>query len=103
MKNSDAIFAIGNLQNRMGIKTQMRGGTAWACQEGIDNNIPVYVFDQNTNKWYEWCKGQEPCDKFIWLKDIPELTETFAGIGTRDINENGINAIKELLKRKDNL
>ena len=29
---------------------------------------------------------------------MPKLTEKFAGIGTREINDNGIQAIKNLFK-----
>ena len=102
VKNAEAIFAIGRIKNKMGIRREVDGGTGWAVQIGIDNNKKVYVFDQNTNKWYEWCKDQEPCDKFILLKYIPPLTENFAGIGTRELNENGKKAIQYLLKNNFN-
>jgi hypothetical protein len=90
IKNSDAIFAIGEIKNT---NTQVDGGTGWAIQMGIDNKKPIFVFDQERNSWYEYNYSQNQFEK---LNSIPTLTENFAGIGTRDIRENGINAIKEI-------
>ena len=74
----------------------MKGGTGWACREAIDNNKPVYVFDQNKNSWYKYSYIN---NKFEKIDYIPTLTEKFAGIGTRELNENGRNAIIELYKK----
>ena len=42
------------------------------------------MFDQNKNKWYESTgKSWKPTE-------TPILTKNFAGIGTRNINKNGI-------------
>lgn len=47
----------------------------------IDVNKPVYVFDQERNKWYT------NVDK-DWIEiGTPTLTPNFAGIGTRNINQ----------------
>lgn len=91
VKNADSIYAIGILKNDKIVD----GGTGWACQEGIDNNKPVFVFDQNINSWFKYSYEE---NKFIKMSGIPYLTEKFAGIGTRNLNENGKNAIKELYK-----
>ena len=56
----------------------------------IDVNKPVYVFDQERNKWYT--KVDED-----WVEiGTPTLTPNFAGIGTRNINQNGIEAIRDV-------
>lgn len=56
----------------------------------IDVNKPVYVFDQERNKWYT--KLDED-----WIEiGTPTLTPNFAGIGTRNINQNGIKAIRDV-------
>lgn len=64
----------------------------------IDVNKPVYVFDQERNKWYT------NVDK-DWIEiGTPTLTPNFAGIGTRNINQNGIEAIRDVYEntfRKD--
>lgn len=70
---------------------------------GIAENKPVYVFDQLENKWYTWGdttenEGLFPRKGFIET-DTPILTKNFAGIGTREINENGIQAIKDVYEK----
>lgn len=91
VKNSEGIYAIGTIKKN----NQVDGGTGWAVQMGINLKRIVFVFEQNENLWYQFDyeKG-----KFIPLYDkIPNLTEKFAGIGTREINGNGIKAIKNIL------
>ena len=91
VKNSDAIFAVGNLDTE---KT-VTGGTGYACACAIGNNKSIYLFEQNDNQWYYF---DYQSDKFEIYEDQPKLTKNFAGIGTREINDNGINAITNLFK-----
>lgn len=88
VKNSDAIFAISSLSG----PTQVSGGTGWAVQMAIDSKKPVYVFDQEKNQWYNW---SDTSKKFEETK-TPILTPNFAGIGTRNINNNGLKAISDV-------
>lgn len=90
VKNSDAIFAIGTISI-----DNVLGGTGWAVACAIDNKKPVYVFDQNDNYWWYYDYSS---DRFEIYEDIPKLTEKFAGIGTRSINNNGIKAIVSLFQ-----
>ena len=85
VKNSDEVFAVSTIKNNL-----VEGGTGWAVQMAIDLGKPVHVFDQNTNKWYEYDNG-------TWIETgTPTLTENFAGIGTRNISEAGKKAIEEV-------
>lgn len=94
IKNSEAIFAI--IAKFLGTQKKIvSGGTGWAVQMAIDNKKPVYVFDQIDNMWN---KFNYETNIFDGIDYIPKLTENFAGIGTREIKENGINAIKEVYK-----
>ena len=64
---------------------------------GILNDRDVYVFDQNLNKWFRWSHNSL---RFIELKESPTITEEdFAGVGTREINEYGIYAIRYLFEK----
>lgn len=106
VKNADAIFAIGSIVNslergRSGLNYSKHavvdGGTGYAVQMAINNNKPVHVFDQDKGKWFTWKDGnfvEEPS---------PVLTKRFAGIGTRQINDSGKAAIKEIFSRTFNL
>jgi hypothetical protein len=88
VKNSDAIYAISVIK---GIK--VAGGTGWSCQMAIDTNKELYVFDQEKEKWYFWNNNKfEVCV-------TPRLTKDFAGIGTREINESGIQAIRNVYNK----
>lgn len=93
VKNSDTIFAVSSLQD----ESKVTGGTGWATQMGIDNNKIVYVFDQNQNKWFRFSYIMY---KFLEMDKEPTLTDNFAGIGSREMNENGKNAILRLYKNK---
>jgi hypothetical protein len=91
VKHSDGIFAIGEFTNDK--KTQVKGGTGWAVQMGIDNNKDVYVFEQSTDKWYRYWNIE---NKFLEYYTIPVLPKNFAGIGTRGLTSTGQIAIKEI-------
>lgn len=94
MKCSDVIFAIGTLEN----ETNVRGGTGYCCACAIDNRKPVYLFEQNVNQWHYF---DYESNSFEIYEGIPKLTEKFAGIGTRNINDNGLNAIISLFNNVD--
>ena len=87
VKYSDTIIAVSVINNNM-----VNGGTSWAIQMGIDCGRPVFVFDQNLSTWFRWSYISQNfvrCDK-------PIITENFAGIGTRKLNTNGIEAINSI-------
>lgn len=106
VKYSDEIFAIGyiikpNEKGRKGYYNKSNyevvdGGTGYAIQMGIDNEKEIYVFDQKINNWFKW---SYITSKFIKINYLPKIeSENFAGIGTREITEDGIKAISELYK-----
>ena len=108
VKHSDAVFAIGTIaqvgekvfpkqsnDTRLATNPTVTGGTGYAVGMAINHNKPVYVFDQNKNQWYTWNKEQ---NNFIET-DTPTLTKNFAGIGTREINENGKQAIRDVYEK----
>lgn len=89
VKNADAVFAISN---GFLTKDTVKGGTGWAVQMAVDCDKPVFVFYQDAmgGGWFRYM----PIVGFESLRgDIPVLTENFAGIGTREINEYGRDAI----------
>lgn len=92
VKNASAVFAIGKLFD----KTTVDGGTGWAVQMAIDSDKPVYVYNQETSpmrpgNWYRWMALH-----FERIDYIPILTENFAGIGTRNLSEDGQEAIRKI-------
>jgi len=106
VKYSDQIIAIGtiikpNHKNAKGYYNKSKyeivdGGTGYCIQMSIDNNKPVFVFDQVLDKWFRWSYTSL---SFIEC-DIPKITcENFAGVGTREIKQNGINAIESVYNK----
>lgn len=89
VKNSTSVFAVGKFINRKIVS----GGTGWAVQMAVDNKKEVFFFDQENNVWnkFNYDKGE-----FDVIDYIPKLTENFAGIGTRELLENGMNAIRKV-------
>ena len=84
VKNAEAVFAISTITNN-----KVDGGTGWAVHMDIAVGKPVFVFDQLKKKWFTYDNGFVECD-------VPTLTKNFAGIGTREINDDGRNAIKQV-------
>jgi len=113
VKYSDAVFAVsdiilpgekgkavkGKRYENTTKKAIVDGGTGYAVQMAIDLGKPVYVFHQgtladNTTKvgWYEWNGAEfEPMD-------TPALTQRYAGVGTRQLNDAGRKAIEDVYK-----
>src|SRR5690606_12297999 len=75
------------------------GGTGYAVGMAINNNKPVYVFNQTKGSyeigWYKWDNNS---NNFVPI-ETPILTKNFAGIGTREINENGKQAIRDVYEK----
>lgn len=93
VKYSTQVFAIGSIVN---IDSPLvSGGTGWAVMMAILNNREVFVFDQNKNKWFVWSDSQ---NKFIDYQNTPKISSyNFAGIGTRELKENGLKAIHDVI------
>jgi hypothetical protein len=111
VKYSDEVFAIGTIvePGKKGFKgfynksefQVVDGGTGYACMCAVNNSRPLYVFDQDKDKWFRWSYTSL---KFIEVKETIKINfENFAGIGTREIKPNGIKAIEDLYKSTFNL
>lgn len=109
VKNSDAIFAIGKIvktgekifpnqanDTRVAQVPSVTGGTGYAVGMGINKNKPVFVFNQTKGSydigWYKW---DATVNDFV-KTETPKLTKDFAGIGTREINDAGKKAIRDV-------
>ena len=98
VKYSDAVFAVTTMlsvgdEMNYGKKAKIRqgkGGTGYAIQMAIEAGKPVYVYDQVRKQWFKNIDGK-------WSSsEVPVLTKNFAGIGTREINQDGLQAIRDV-------
>lgn len=81
---SDGVFAIANITSSY---KAVQGGTNMAVQVGIKQGKPVHVYDLNTESWYQY--NQSTCR--FEVEDTPVLTKSFAGVGTRNIQNYKVN------------
>lgn len=81
---SDGVFAIANITSS---QKSVEGGTNMAVQIGIKQGKPVHVYDLNTESWYQY---NQSTGKFE-VEDTPVLTKSFAGVGTRNIQNYKVN------------
>ncbi len=104
VKYSNQVFAIGYIVDpgKRGTKgyynkskyQTVDGGTGYAVQMAINNQKDVYVFDQIQNSWFRWSYVSM---SFMKLNSTPKITvQNFAGIGTREINDTGLQAIRDV-------
>ena len=105
VKYADAVYAIGTIiqpgdkindkpdDSRTAMIPQVKSGTGYAVQMAVIEGKPVFVFDQEKNQWFTYePKGRQ----FVPIGYVPRLTPNFAGIGTRELNDNGIKAIEDV-------
>jgi hypothetical protein len=95
VNQTERVYAVAPLD-----KTgQVVGGTAWAVQMAIQRGIKeIYLFDCFADRWYtydimaEWDDFWKPTDYL----NIPRPHGFYAGIGTRELPDAGIQAIEGL-------
>jgi hypothetical protein len=75
----------------------VRGGTGWGAEFAKLCNKPLYVFDQDKDRWFQWSAREwQP----LPAANGPVITHPhFTGTGTRTLQPNGRKAIEELFDR----
>lgn len=90
---SDGVFAIANITSS---QKSVEGGTNMAVQIGIKQDKPVHVYDLNTERWYQY---NQSTGRFE-VEDTPVLTKSFAGVGTRNIQNYKVNKNGQWIDRE---
>lgn len=107
VKYSKQVFAIGTIikpgeKNNRGYYNKGKydmvdGGTGYAVMMGINHKRDIFVFDQIRDKWFRWSYS---IFSFVEMQDVPSIQcQDFAGIGTREIQPNGIQAIRSVYEK----
>lgn len=88
--NASEVFAVGKILD----DNTVRGGTGWGVELARLWKKPLFVFDQERKSWFRW-SGR------AWeMTQPPEISaESFAGVGTQSLTEEGRRAIAELFMR----
>lgn len=101
VKWCSSVYAVSKFDSG-GSMLNVDGGTAWAMQMYADRFMydqepfelcNLYLYDQNYKCWYHWNK--------VWTSiDSPPTPQgVYAGIGSREINNDGIAAIQALYSK----
>jgi len=89
VNNGHHVIAIGWIQ----ADNTVKGGTGWGVELAKLFNRPLSVYDQEQKAWFSWENSQ-------WVEDTPVITsDTFAGTGTRNLTDDGRQALRELFTR----
>lgn len=83
------VVAVGWIQPDDTVK----GGTGWGVELAKLFNRPLSVYDQERNDWFSWRDGK-------WVAEPPVIKDdTFVGTGTRNLTDEGCQAIRGLFER----
>jgi hypothetical protein len=71
----------------------VKGGTGWGAELAKLFNRPLSVYDQERKGWFTWKDNR-------WMVDTPVISgDSFAGTGTRNLTDDGRQAITDLFQR----
>ena len=92
VNSGQEIYVIGTiLENKT-----VRGGTGWGAEFAKLCNKPLCVFDQDRGAWFRW-------DASLWAPvtdaEVVIAHPHFTGTGTRNLRDNGRQAIADLFER----
>ena len=95
INHGQEIYVIGAIQPDQTV----RGGTGWGAEFAKLCNKPLFVFDQERDRWFAWKdEAWAPCPA-----GEPVIRHThFTGTGTRHLADNGKAAIAALFDRSFN-
>jgi len=89
VNNGYQVIAVGWIQ----ADDTVKGGTGWGVELAKLFNRPLHVYDQDRKGWFSWENGH-------WIANTPVITsETFAGTGTRNLSDDGQQALFDLFTR----
>jgi len=93
VNHGQEIYVIGAILEDLTVK----GGTGWGAEFAKLCNKPLFVFDQDRDRWFRWTGSD-------WTPltggDLPVITHPhFTGTGTRHLADNGKRAIDQLFDR----
>jgi len=94
IETSERCYAVSTIKDGL-----VQGGTAWACTlftyvKHENKTCECYVYCQNASQWYKWNTFWEP------IVAPPSPHGIYTGVGSRDLKENGFEAIRNLYLEK---
>ena len=97
VNHGQEIYVIGTILE----DNTVRGGTGWGAEFAKLCNKPLFVFDQDADRWCRWTGSS--WDTLSSAKAPVLMHPHFTGTGTRTLQENGKRAIDGLFDRSFNV
>src|SRR5437660_5037669 len=93
VNNGQEVYVVGAILE----DGTVRGGTGWGAEFAKLCNKPLYVFDQERDRWFHWSgESWQPMEAATG----PVITHShFSGTGTRTLQPNARRAIEALFTR----
>jgi hypothetical protein len=90
VNTASEVFVVGTIN----ADATVQGGTGWAAELGRHWRKRVFIYDQGKNVWFRWSNDSWNIEK------EPCITGArFTGTGTRDLTDQGREAIRTLFER----
>ncbi len=90
VNTASEVFVVGTIN----ADATVQGGTGWAAELGRHWRKRVFIYDQGKNVWFRWSNDSWNIEK------APCITGArFTGTGTRDLTDQGREAIRALFER----
>jgi hypothetical protein len=90
VNTASEVFVVGTIN----ADATVQGGTGWAAELGRHWRKRVFIYDQGKNIWFRWSNDSWNIEK------EPCITGArFTGTGTRDLTDQGREAIRALFER----
>jgi len=90
INNGQEVYVVGHILKDGTVK----GGTGWGAEFAKLCNKPLFVFDQDEDRWFRWTGDTWDADAGPTIRHAH-----IAGTGTRAIKPNGVRAIDDLFSR----
>ena len=93
VNNGQEIYVVGAIQS----DGTVRGGTGWGAEFAKLCNKPLFVFDQEQDRWCRWTGAAW---ETLTGANAPSITHPhFTGTGTRTLHDNARKEIERLFER----
>jgi len=90
VNTANQVFVVGLILENGTVK----GGTGWAAELAKHLKKSLHVFDQERRAWFTWSD-----DAWVEESDARIRARRFTGTGTRDLSQQGREAIEALFER----
>jgi hypothetical protein len=93
VNNGQEIYVVGTILD----DGTVRGGTGWGAEFAKLCNKPLFVFDQEKDRWFKWTGSSWQAQS---AAHGPVISHPhFSGTGTRTLQPNAKRAVEELFTR----